>query len=269
MLPAPTLSSSLIEAVLKHGSPEERRLVSVHRTALTELLEHPDARPGNPYTYIEIGLENTLVLKLNVIARRASPWALIHQLSEQQPQLQALAETVIRHRLHCHAGIKLTPQKAEYELYAHETKDRLLQRELFAEAGLESCGLPSPPYLYGLTSEGELSAYSDIQGTPASELEMEMGYSLPHEGLKTRALLHSRQDIKGQWHADKGGLQFLPFPSHMLNATLMKMNLHFSYLLHRGGRRRYGIIGIKGQRQVFYTTLFAGPKHSTSSGAGR
>jgi hypothetical protein len=253
----PKLASVLTDMVMQHGSPEERRLIQRHGDALARFLDHPDAQPNNPHTVLDIGLENAPVLKLNLIAKRHSPWRLIHQMGEEQAQLRSLAETVIRHRLRCHAGIKLTTDAVEYELYAYETPDGLLAREHFPGTGMKACGLPAAPYCYGYTSTGVLSAYADIPDVAATELEQELGFSLPHQGLKTKALLHSRRNPDGDWQSDKGGLEFLPFPSHMLTAALSRMQPNFSYLLHRGGRRRYGVIGIKGQRQLLYTTLFA------------
>lgn len=255
--PRQKLSSALMEMVLQHGSPEERRLIERHASALTRFLDHPDALPNTPHTLLDIGLENAPVLKLNLIAMRNSAWRLIHQVGEEHPQLQSLAETVIRHRLRCHVGIKLMADTVEYELYAYETAEGLLAGEHFHGSGMEACGLPSPPYCYGYTSTGMLSAYADIPDIDAAELEHELGFTLPYNGLRAKALLHSRRNANGKWQSDKAGLEFRPFPSHMLTAALGRMQLNFAYLLHRGGRRRYGVIGIKGHRQLLYTTLFA------------
>lgn len=255
--PLPTPGMRVLALVNQHGSPEEKQLVATHRQTLLRFLDHADTRLWLArHAPLDIGLENRLVLKFNLIAgRRGSPWGLIDAFADWAPALRTLSETVIRHKLHCHAGIKLTPTHAEYELYPYETPDKLLATTVFPGISGEQTGLPTLPYCYGYASDGSLSAYAELEDVPAAELETAMGLSLPTAGLRAKALFHSRRSPEGRWTTDKGGIEFLPFPSHLLNTALNHLDLRFSYLLHRGGRRPYGVIGMKGNRHVLYTTL--------------
>lgn len=262
--PAPRLGTLVLDRIATHGSPPERQLVAPHADVIRRFLDHPDVQPFGQRTKLDIGLENQLTLKLNLIAtRRASPWAMIDQFAEWAPSLRNISETVIRHRLHCHAGIKVTRDGVEYELYPYETPNGLLARSIDADLTLDRTGLPAAPYCFGLSSTGTLSAYAQIEKVPASELEEAAGFPIPAQGLRTRALFHSRRGRDGLWVPGKAGIEFLPFPSHLLNQALRHLNLHFSYLLHRGGLRTYGVIGLMGTRQVLYTTMFPRPERPT------
>lgn len=252
-----SLSETLIALVNQHGSPEERRLVSTHEPALRAFLDHPDINLQSKKVGLDIGIENQCILKLNHIASPfGSAWGLIDWVCDTQPKLRALGELVLQHKIRCHVGMKLTSSEAEFELYPYETESHIIRDSLFADHGIDNCKLPVSPYCYGLTSEGVLSAYASMDNVPAEELEAALGGSrLPHQGLRNKALFHSRRSSSGTWSTDKAGIEFLPFPSHMLNAALSKASFNFSYLIHRGGNRPYGVIGAKDSRRVLYTTL--------------
>ncbi len=253
----PLLGARVLAMIEKHGSPEEKRLAATGRDELISFLNHPDTLRFARWGLLDIGLENRLVLKLNLMAgRQMSPWGLIHEWAGRLPNLKDAAELVFRHKLRCHAGIKLSQTGIEYEIYPYETPDHLLQKSLFPHHSAPDDGLPAQPHCYGCSSTGELSAYAEIRNVDADDLENALGFPLSASGLKTVALFNSRLNPDNSWRTDKAGIEFLPFPSHLLNTTLTHFNLHFSYLLHRGGSRRYGVIGAHGMRQVLYTTLF-------------
>lgn len=254
---SPLLGAKILALIERHGSPEEKQLADTGRSELTAFLDHPDTLRFARMGLLDIGLENRLVLKLNLMAgRKVSPWGLIHEWAERIPNLRNAAELVFRHKLRCHAGIKLSKAGVEYEIYPYETPDHLLQKNLIPHHAAPDNGLPDQPHCYGCSSTGRLSAYAEIRNINADDLEQALGFSLSASGLKTVALFNSRLNPDNSWRTDKAGIEFLPFPSHLLNKTLTHLNLHFSYLLHRGGSRRYGVIGIHGMRQVLYTTLF-------------
>lgn len=258
--PRPLLSTALLELVGRHGSPEERQLVNAWQADLARFLDHPDVQVNSRRVVLDIGLENRMVLKFNLMASEyASPWGMVDRIGDSIPSLAPLAETVLRHQLRCHVGVKAEPDQFEYELYAYETPDKLLANGLFSSMQVNGTKLPAPAYCYGLSTSGTLSAYANVSDVPAEELEESIGFRLPCDGLKTKALFHSRRQPDGTWRTDKAGIEFLPFPSHMLNAVLTRLDLRFAYLLHRGGNRPYGVIGVKGPRQVFYTTLIPNP----------
>lgn len=262
----PSLGSRVLSLIARHGSPEERRLATTHEKALAAFLDHPDTARFGRHGALEIGLENRPVLKFTLnSSSRVSPWLLINDLAERNPILSDTAELVLRHKLRCHAGIKLSVTGAEYEIYPYETPEKLLATRLFSGFSPDQSSLPAKLYFFGYSSNGELSAYADVREVDTSELETAIGFSLPSGGLAISALLHSRRKPDGSWRADKAGIEFKPFPSHMLNAVLAHMSLNFSYLLYRGGTRRYGIIGIHGTRQVFYTTLTPLQTRNTSA----
>lgn len=253
---SPSPGSRVLGLIARCGSPEERRMAVLHGNELAAFLDHPDTIRFSRKGSLDVGLENRPVLKFNLIAGvRVSPWGLINEWAERIPRLQEVAELVLRHKLRCHAGIKLSATGVEYELYPYETPERLLASQQFSAYAPEQTGLPAAPYCFGYTSNGDLSAYADIQGVDAAELEEALGVALPASGLKVNALFHSRWNANGSWRTDKAGIEFMPFPSHMLNAVLAQLNLHFAYLLYRGGTRRYGVIGMHGGRQLLYTTL--------------
>lgn len=252
----PSPGSQVLTLIAQHGSPEERHIATAHGKELAAFLDHPDAARFGRNRALDIGLENRPVLKFNLISNsRVSPWLLINDLAERIPALGDTAELVLRHKLRCHAGIKLSATGVEYELYPYETPGRLLATQLFSGFSPDKTSLPAELYCFGYTSNGELSAYADVHEVDSSELEAAIGFSLPSGGLAISALFHSRRKKDGAWRADKAGIEFKPFPSHMLNAVLAHMSLNFSYLLYRGGTRHYGIIGMHGTRQVLYTTL--------------
>jgi hypothetical protein len=258
-LPAP-LSQRLFALVGRHGTPQEKRLVEAHRLVLARFLDHPDVRPGSPRNELDIGLENSPVLKFNLIASRfGSPWAMIEQVAQWAPGLVPVADTVIQLRLRCHVGLKLSGSGVEYELYPYETESGDIARRLLPSIPLHNTGLPATPYCYGINSAGDLSAYAEIDGLPTADLETISGWSLPAAGLRTKALFHSRYNPQTGWRSSKAGIEFLPFPSHLINAALSQMNIAYSYLLHRGGKRSYGVIGLLGERQFLYTTLLPRP----------
>lgn len=264
----PTLSAHLFAMVGRHGSPEERQLLAPYREAISRFLDHPDIQFRSRRTILDIGLENSLVLKFNLMSSEySSPWAMIDHLAGWEPRLQDISEVVLRHQLRCHVGFKIARSGIEYELYPYETPAKLLATEVFATQAASDTGLPLPPYCYGYTSRGALSAYASLNDVPASELEEVLGTGLPSAGLRTKALFHSRYQANGKWEPDKAGIEFLPFPSHMLNAALSRLHLNFSYLLHRGGRRPYGVIGVKGAREVLYTTLATYPAGTNPASA--
>lgn len=251
------LGLQILAMVDRYGSPEEKKLVSRHQTTICRFLEHPDVvTRAARRIQLDIGIENRPVLKFNLIAGRyGSPLSLIDDFANWSPELRVVSETVIQHKLHCHAGIKLTPSQVEYELYPYENSDELLKRTLFSKINFEETGLPTTPYCYGYSSLGQLSAYAEIENVAITELENALAMQLPVAGLKNRALFHSRYMQNGLWKPDKGGIEFLPFPSHLLNLVLNQLDLNFSYLLHRGGNRSYGVVGLKDNRHVLYTTL--------------
>lgn len=268
---APTRPSGLASRVLalvdNHGSPEERKLVSKHARELAGFLDHPETARFTRHGSLDIGIENRPILKFNLIANdRVSPWPLINDLAESQPALRDLAELVLRHRLRCHVGMKLSPfSEPEYELYTYETQHRLLAKGIFSGYAPDRTNLPTRLYCFGYSSRGDLSAYADLADVEPAELEAAIGFPLPASGLAVSALFHSRWKRETGWRADKAGIEYKPFPSHMLNAVLSHAHLNFAYLLHRGGIRRYGVIGMHGFRQVLYTTLL--PQATAQAGA--
>lgn len=251
-----SIGNELLGLVTRIGSPEERRLVAAHASELIAFLDHPDTRHFIQRRSLDIGLENRLVLKFNLMAStHVSPLGLINEWAERMPVLQPAAEIVFRHKLRCHAGIKLSPAGVSYELYPYETSGHLLARTLLAGHAPDESGLPAKPHCFGFASTGEISAYAELHDVDIAELEQALGFTLPAEGLKANALFNSRLNPNGSWRTDKAGIEFLPFPSYLLNRVIASFNLRFSYLLHRGGTRRYGVIGVHGPRQVLYTTL--------------
>ncbi len=255
-MPRRSLASAVLGMIDQHGSPEERRLASTNQDALKAFLDHPDCQPRPGSNTLDIGLENRLTLKFNLIAnKRRSPWGMIEQIGNYSPALRATADEVIRHRIRCHAGIKITPASAEFELYPYETHEGPLASQLGIQADFTQTGLPATPYCYGLSSDDTLSAYAQLESVSASELEQAVGFPLPAANLKTLALFHSKRSPDGRWTPSKAGIEFLPFPSHLLNNVLTHFQLNFAYLIHRGGFRPYGVIGSQGSRQVLYTTL--------------
>lgn len=258
-LPAtqPPLGPVLLSLIERHGSPEERRMIRGCSDELLAFFAHPDAIRFAARGSLDIGLENRLVLKFNLLGQaKGSPWSLIHDWACRMPVFQEIADTVIHHRLRCHAGIRLSAQGIEYELYPYESADQILQNGIFADFHPEKSGLPLAPHCYGFSSTGALSAYAETADIHLAELEQAAGFRLPAQGLKINALFNSRCNPDGNWRTDKAGIEFTPFPSHLLNAVLGNFNLHFAYLLHRGGTRKYGVVGIHGTRQVLYTTMF-------------
>lgn len=256
---SPTLADKVFALIDHHGSPEERRLLKPHAEAVRAFLDHPAVNLNSRRTELDIGLENTLSLKFNLVASgNHSPWSMVDQLASWAPSLQEVAELVLMHRLRCHAGFKVTRSGIEYEIYPYETPDALLARR-WGIADPAITRLPVTPYCYGVSSTGTLSAYARVDDVPASELEGATGLHIAVNGLKTRALFHSRRDAGGAWSADKAGIEFLPFPSYLLNTAMQQFALHFSYLVHRGGIRPYGVIGVRGDRRVLYTTLVPRP----------
>lgn len=256
--PAPGLADRVLGMIDQHGSPEERKVLATGRGELKAFLEHPDTLNFTRRGCLDIGLENRPVLKFNLMAKRqASPWGLINEWADRMPQLAAAAETVFRHKLRCHAGIKLSATGVEYEIYPYETSEQVLANGVFSRFQPEQSGLPTPPHCFGCSSTGELSAYSQTTAVDLAELEEATGFALPASGLKLNAMFNSRLNPDGSWRTDKAGIEFLPFPSYLLNTVLSNFNLRFAYLLHRGGTRRYGVVGVHGTRQVLYTTLLA------------
>lgn len=251
-----SLGSQVVALIERHGSPEERRIASIGKNELLSFLDHPDTLHFTRMGLLDIGLENRPVLKFSLMAGgRTFPLGLINDWAERIPALQEAAETVFRHRLRCHAGIKFSPTGVEYEIYPYETPDCLLANGIFAHHSPSRSGLPVAPYCYGCSSSGALSAYAEIKGVEPSELELPLGFPLPVAGLKANAIFNSRLKPDGSWQTDKAGIEFLPCPSHLLNTMLTHFQLNFAYLLHRGGTRRYVVIGMHGSRQVLYTAL--------------
>lgn len=257
--PAP-IEQQVLSLVERHGSPEEKRLATTHGQAICNFLAHPDSRRLTRMGLLDIGLENRLVLKFNLMASSGfSPLGLIHEWAEQHPAMREAAEAVFRHKLRCHAGIKVSGAGVEYEIYPYETPEGLLGNGIFAPYSPRNAELPAPILCYGRSSAGALSAYSEIKGVDPAELEQALGISLGTAGLNSTALFNSRLTPEGLWKTDKAGIEFVPCPSHLLNCILARFQLNFSYLLHRGGIRRYIVIGLFGTRQVLYTTLLPVP----------
>lgn len=251
------LGLQVLALIERHGSPEERQLITASRDGILAFFRHPDTVRFTRLGALDIGLENRLVLKFNLMgSAKASPWGLINEWSEMMPALGDVADEVFRHRLRCHAGIKISATGIEYELYPYETLDHQLARGIFARYAPGNSGLPLAPHCFGQSSTGALSAYAETTDILVQELEEALGFQLPAHGLKINALFNSRLQPDGSWKTDKAGIEFRPFPSHMLNCVLGNLNLHFAYLLHRGGVRKYGVVGVHGSRQVLYTTLF-------------
>lgn len=247
----------MLALIERHGSPEERRLAEAASAQILAFFQHPDTVRFTRLDALDIGLENRPVLKFNLLgSAKASPWGLINHWSERMPALQEVADEVFRHKLRCHAGIKISGAGVEYELYPYETPDHQLARGIFARHEPWRSGLPLAPHCFGQSSTGELSAYAETPDILIPELEEAAGFKLPAHGLKVNALFNSRLNPDGSWRTDKAGVEFRPFPSHMLNCVLGNFNLNFAYLLHRGGVRKYGVVGVHGSRQVLYTTLF-------------
>lgn len=256
----PTLAERVFALVARYGSPEEQQVVRANDAAIKAFLDHPSVQLASRRTELDLGLENAVVLKFNLIASgKGSPWAMVDRFADWAPSLRETSELVLRHKLHCHVGLKVSRKGVEYELYPTETRDGLLAAHWSLDGRPVNTGLPVPPYCYGHSSDGTLSAYSRVDDVAALELEEIVGFEIPSSGLKTRALFHSRRDDAGHWHPGKAGIELLPFPSHLLTAVLQHFSLRFAYLLHRGGSRSYGVIGVKGARQVFYTTLVPRP----------
>lgn len=258
--PGPDLGPQILGVVRQHGSPEERRMVEAAQAELLAFFSHPDTVRFTRLGCLDIGLENQLVLKFNLMGQaKISPWGLINEWSERMPVLQEVADTVLRYKLRCHAGIKLTTRGVEYELYPYETADHQLASGIFARHAPAKSGLPLAAHCFGCSSTGALSAYAETTGVDVAELEQAAGFKLPAQGLKVNALFNSRLNPDGSWRTDKAGIEFSPFPSYLLNAVLGNFNLRFAYLLHRGGTRKYGVVGVHGPRQVLYTTLLPQP----------
>lgn len=259
--PAP-IEQQVLALVERYGSPEEKRLISTHGQSICDFLSHPDSRRLTRMGLLDIGLENRLVLKFNLMASSGfSPLGLIHEWAENHPAMLDAAEAVFRHKLRCHAGIKVSATGVEYEIYPYETPEGLLAKSIFAPWSPQNSELPAPVLCFGRSSTGALSAYAEIKGVDPGELEQALGMTLGTAGLNSTALFNSRLTSDGRWKADKAGIEFVPCPSHLLNSILGRFHLNFAYLLHRGGMRRYIVIGLFGSKQILYTTLLPVPNH--------
>ncbi len=261
-----SLAAWILGRIDAHGTLGEQLLiVGAVREELRRFLDHPDTLRFARLNSLEVGLENQPVLKFNLMAtHRMSPWGLINEWTERIPLLREVGEHVLRHKLKCHAGLKLTEQGVEYELYPCEVAGKPPAADLFARYMPGRAELPAPIHCFGYSSTGSLSAYAEVRDVEKSELEEAIGFPLPASGLQVNALFNSRLLASGKWRTEKGGIEFTPFPSHMLNAVLEHFNLYFSCLLHRGGARQYGIVGMHGQRKVLYTRLFPLPPRKTT-----
>lgn len=253
----PPLARWLLARVEANGTPEELALVDACRPELQHFLNHPDTQRIARKGALEVGLENRQVLKLNLMAGvRYSPWGLIDNLADHIPRFREIAEYVLRYRIKCHVGLKLTPKGVEYELYPCEVDGKPPAAALFERQVPGRAPLPAPIHCFGYSSSGSLSAYAEVKNVDKAELEALLGFTLPSAGLRINALFNSRLLPDGDWHTEKAGIEFTPFPSHLINTVLEHFELRFACLLHRGGSRKYGIVGVHGGRKVLYTRLF-------------
>lgn len=257
------LSKALIDQVLTYGSPEERRLIETHRTVLAEFLDHPDIQLHSKRAHLEIVLENRIALSFNIITTtRSAPWGLIDQIGIWAPSLRNLSETILRHKLHSHVGIRIKPDLVEYELYVYESPDHLLSTTVFPEIKTKPAGIPGNVHCYGYTSSETLSAYTITPIRDAAGSEETDALQLPCEGIRSTTLFNSKRRPDGTWITNRIGIELIPFPSHILNAVLAQLDLRFSYLLYRGGTRPYGIVEITGSRQALHTNLIPQPTNN-------
>lgn len=261
--PRTPLSKTLINQVLTHGSPEERRLIETHGLALAGFLDHPDIQLHSKRAHLEMVLENRIALSFNMITTpHSASWGLIDQIGAWAPSLRNLSETILRHKLRSHVGIKIRPDLVEYELYVYETQDHLLSTKIFPEIKTKPPGLPGSVHCYGYTSSETLSAYAITPIRDAAGSEETDALQLFCEGIRSTTLFNSKRRPDGTWITNRLGIELIPFPSHILNAVLAQLDLRFSYLLYRGGTRPYGIVGITGSRQALRTNLIPQPSNN-------
>lgn len=216
--------------VAQKGSLAEKQLVQRWRPELEAFFESASRPLMNKALGLEIGIEDTLALKINLKGRGLTAAPTLLAFMNRIPAFQPWGSYILAQQLRFHCGIKITPDKVSYELYVYPDQHTQFAEQL-PDNAFKKAFLSTQPHFIGIDDQRGFSQYFEATDTQwVDHIREEL--KLPDwQG----AVLWPWQQIRfngEQLIAGKTGLEFKPF-SPLLLARLMKRYpfSYFSYLL--------------------------------------
>lgn len=200
----------LEQLVGKNGSLPEQQLISRWRSELTAFLAPADRQLLNRQLGLEIGIEDTLALKLILKSRRESATLALLALAAQHSVFQTWRDHILARNLRFHCGIKLTPQGVSRELYIYPDDHQAIA-ELTPHPTLASAIAEVRPLFVGVDDLNGYSLYFEAREKDWVErLRTEIGLTDWHG-----AALWPWQQLRfknNQMIPGKTGLELSPLP---------------------------------------------------------
>lgn len=227
--------SSLFLLQIEHlvgqkGNLAEKQLIQRWRPELEHFFEPANRPLMNKTLGLEIGIEDTLALKINLKCRELSAAPSLLAFMNRIPTFQPWGSYILAQQLRFHCGIKITPEQVSHELYVYP-KNQAQFAEQFPDSAFKKALLTTKPHFVGIDDQRGFSQYFEAADTQwVNHLREEL--KLPDwQG----AVLWPWQQIRfngEQLIAGKTGLELRPL-TPLLMARLLKRYpfSYFHYLL--------------------------------------
>jgi hypothetical protein len=197
-----------------HGTLSEQQLIQRWRAELEAFLQPAERQLLNRALGLEIGIEDTLSLKLTLKSHSLGAVPTLLAMMQSSPIHARWGEYILQHNLRFHCGIKLTPDRFSKEIYAYPKEYSAIQDilgdTLFADAAKRII-----PLGIGIDDQRGYSMYFDARETTwVDTLRMELGLADWH-GAKLWAWQQARYDGE-KLLPGKTALELTPLPLPVL-----------------------------------------------------
>lgn len=146
------------------GSLAEKQLIQRWRPELAHFFE-PAIRPlMNKTLGLEIGIEDTLALKINLKCRELSAAPSLLAFMNRIPAFQPWGNHILTQQLRFHCGIKITPERVSHELYVYPNNHAQFAEQL-PDSAFKKAFLTTKPLFMGIDDQRGFSQYFEATDT--------------------------------------------------------------------------------------------------------
>lgn len=222
------------QLVGKHGSLAEKQLIQRWKVEIDRFLSPATRQLLNKSLELELGIEDTLSLKIILKSRHIGPVTTLLAILEDCPNLKSWGGYLLSQQLRFHCGIKLTPERFSRELYFYPSNHAELSTDIKKQLGnnpFSQALNDIRPLGIGINDQQGLSMYFTATDTNwVSALQQELGVT-DWQASHLWAWQQLRFDGK-QLIAGKTGLELAPLNAQILARFISHYPFpYFRYLI--------------------------------------
>lgn len=150
--------NQLVRLAGQHGSLAEQQLLSRWQSELTDFFGPADRALMNNALGLEIGIEDTLALKINLKSRNLGAVPSLLAIARQSPRLMPWVDAILAQQLRFHCGIKITPTALSRKIYVYP-KDHQQIAHLLDDPVLQDAITTVKPLFLGIDDHRGCSMY--------------------------------------------------------------------------------------------------------------